>query len=689
MVVGCSEQVDVSSRYVFKEETLISYMEKHADAYSEYLDVLKNTPISEISQSSIYQMLTARGNYTVFAPTNDAIQKYLEDLCEEGLITEPTWEGFPTTALLDSIRMIIAYNSIIDGGDFQSYETYTFPTQNNGEMQLGNLRDRKLTVRYVSEYPDSLYINYDCPISIQNRDIPAINGVLHQMEKVIAPKDVTMADLMADIIDNKKEGFIVASRLALACGLKDTLSKVEDNKYREMYLKGLIPDFDGQAVGWTFKSGNKEPAYAPQHRYYGFTLFAETDDFWRQEIGKEPIDITCKDIQQWVYDNKQFSQYDVFTTDEDWTSPNNLLNQWFTYHILPMRIAANRLVFHVNEKDFDQSTGILTIPVYEYYTTMGKPRLLKIFESKESQGIFLNRFPNLDNGRRGSYHEVSCDPDKVGNHIDNNSENVLSYQAVNGMIYAIDKPLSYTDKVRENLAKGRIRFDAMSLFPEAMSNDLRKKESADPRDQFVHFPPNTTYQYLDNMDMNNDTKFVYLNAYKYNWCNNQEDELKAVGHYEITIKLPPVPRKGTYELRYRVLPNGDRGIVQFYFGSDKERLAPTGIPIDLTKAGTDKNYGYEADTDDDFHNIEVDKHMRNNNRMRGEMSIQNSNGPCRTGSPNNLRHILVRQTLEPDVSYYLRLKSVLDSDKYEMYMDYLEWCAKEIYDNPIEPEDIW
>ena len=303
--------------------------------------------------------------------------------------------------------------------------------------------------------------------------------------------------------------------------------------------------------------------------------------------------------------------------------------------------------------------------------------------------LFLNRFPNLDNGRRGTYHELSCDPDKVGNHIDNYSENVLTYQAINGMIYAIDKPLSYTDNVRENLAKSRIRFDAMSLFPEAMTNDIRKKNSPDPRDQFVHIPPNTTYQYLDNMEMNNDTKFVYLNAYKYNWCNNQEDELKAVGHYEITIKLPPVPRRGTYELRYRVLPNGDRGIVQFYFGSDKERLAPTGIPIDLRKAGTDPAFGYEPDTDDDFHNAEVDKHMRNNNRMRGEMSIQNSSGPCRTGSPNNLRHILVRQTLDPDKTYYLRLKSVLDSNKKEMYMDYLEWCAKEIYDNPVEPEDIW
>ncbi len=690
LVIGCTEEVDESNRYVFKDQTIISYMEKHFDTYSEYLDVLKSTPVSEISQSTLYQLLSARGNYTVFAPTNEAMQKYLEDLVDEGIITEPSWDSFEKETVRDSIRKVIAYSSIIDGGDYSSYETSTFPTQNNGELQLGNLRDRKLTVRYVDNEPDSIYMNYDCPMSIKNRDIPAINGVVHQMEKVIAPKDITMADMMAEIVDKKKEGFLVASRMAMACGLKDTFSVIEDLKYRELYMKGLIPDFDARAFGWVFHGASGHPtAYAPEHRYFGFTVFAETDDFWRKVIGKEPADITCQDVQQWILDNKQYSSNDVFEADENWTSPNNLLNQWFTYHVLPMRIAANRLVFHVNELGYNMNTKQLTIPVYEFYATMGKRRLIKIFESKESEGVFLNRFPNLDNGRRGTYHELSCDPDKVGNHIDNYSENVLNYQAVNGMIYGIDKPLSYTDDVRENLAKGRIRFDAMSLFPEAMSNDQRKKNSLDPRNQFVHYPTNSVYRYLDNMDMNDDTHFVYLNSYTYDWCNNQADELKAEGHYEITIKLPPVPRRGTYELRYRVLPNGDRGIVQFYFGTDKERLAPTGIPVDLTKAGTDSHYGYEPDTEDDFHNIEVDKHMRNNNRMRGEMSVANSNGPCRTGSPNNLRHILVRQTLDPDKTYYLRLKSVLDSNKKEMYMDYLEWCAKEIYDNPIEPEDIW
>ena len=224
LFMGCKENVDESARYVFNEQTIISYMEKHPETYSEYLDVLRNTNVSEISQSTVYQLLTARGHYTVFAPTNEAIHNYLQELTESGLISSPSWDGFATDVKRDSIRKVIAYNSVIDGKDEIYYETSNFPTENNSEMPLSNMNDRKLTVRYVKYEPDSLYINYDCPMSIRNRDIPAINGVVHQMEKVIAPKDITLAALMADIIDNKKEGFIVASRVALTCGLRDTFN---------------------------------------------------------------------------------------------------------------------------------------------------------------------------------------------------------------------------------------------------------------------------------------------------------------------------------------------------------------------------------------------------------------------------------------------------------------------------------
>ena len=56
---------------------------------------------------------------------------------------------------------------------------------------------------------------------------------------------------------------------------------------------------------------------------------------------------------------------------------------------------------------------------------------------------------------------------------------------------------------------------------------------------------------------------------------------------------------------------------------------------------------------------------------------------------NCSRHIIVRQTLDPGKTYYVRFKSVLDLERPELYLDYFEYCPKEIYDSPENPEDIW
>ncbi len=686
LFVGCTEEIDESARYVFKDATIVDYLNKFPETYSQYVEILRQTKASEISSSTLYGLLSARGHYTVFAPTNEAMDNYLQTLVESHVIDRPSWDAFTSEKTLDSIRRLVAFNSIIDCKEQAAYYIADFPPENNSELPLTNMNDRKITGRSVENQPDSFYVNFDCPVNIKNRDIYALNGLIHQVEKVISPKSLSMKELLRKIIDNKKEGFNVVARMLSACGLEDTLDVCEDEVYREKYLKGEIPDFDGAAFGWVFHGATGWPtAYAPERRKIGFTVFAEKDDFWRKAIGKEPFDITPADVQQWVLDNHQYSDEDQFVTDENYTSEKNLLYQWLTYHILPMRISSDRLVFHENEKGYNKSTQELTIPVYEFYSTMGERRLLKIYESRESNGIYLNRFPKLDNGRRGTYHELLCDPDKRGSLIDNRSAEVLEYEAVNGIIYGIDAPISYNDETRDNLHHQRIRFDSMSMFPEAMTNDIRKKHSEDYRDQYVHIPANSVYHYLEGMDLSDDTHFVYLNAYRYEWENLQEDEQKAEGHYEVTVKLPPVPRRGMYELRYRVIPSNDRGIAQFYFGNDKLRLVPTGIPVDLMAGATDPEYGYEPDTEDDDYNAEIDKRMRNKGRMKAEESV-GMNG-CR--ATTRVRHIVTRQILDPKVAYYLRLKSVQDTDKREFFMDYLEFCPKEVYDNPSEPEDIW
>jgi hypothetical protein len=53
------------------------------------------------------------------------------------------------------------------------------------------------------------------------------------------------------------------------------------------------------------------------------------------------------------------------------------------------------------------------------------------------------------------------------------------------------------------------------------------------------------------------------------------------------------------------------------------------------------------------------------------------------------RRIMVSADMEPNKNYYIKFKSVLDDEKKEFFMDYIEYVAKEVYDNPEESEDIW
>ena len=686
ILAACKEDIDTSARYVFKDYTVYSYLSTFPQ-YSEYAKLLSEVKASPISNTTLKQLLTARGHYTCFAPTNDAVHAYLQYLTEEGIISEPSWDAFPSDRVRDSIKQVIVYNSIIDGADENYILTSEFPVTNNAELPLANMNDRKLSIRF-GDTPDSLYVNYDCPIDSRNKDIEVTNGVIHCMHKVIFMEDLSLTQLFNEIVLKKREGFLVTAKVILACGLQDTMSKVRDEVYEKLYLTKAITDFDANKISWTFHgaSGHRT-AYLPEHRKYGFTVFAERDNFWREALGKEPTDITPADVQQWVLDNHQYSEDDEFVADNNFSSPKNLLYQWITYHILPCKISSDKLVIHNNEKGYNIQNKNLTIAQDEFYATMGKRRLLKIFESKESNGVYLNRFPKLDNGRRGTYHELYCDEDKVGCLIDNKSDSVLNYNVLNGIVYGIDAPLAYTDEVRNNLQRQRIRFESMTMFPEAMTNDIRKCQSTDFRHQFIHIPPTSKYQYFENMDLSDDTWFVYLNSYGYDWCNLNADELKAEGRYEVTLKLPPVPRSGVYELRYKVLANGDRGTAQFYLGTDKNKLAPTRIPIDLTLATPEKT-GWFTDSDDDEYNAEKDKQMRNNGIMKGAEGIQNSSATERA-TTYTLRHIVSRQFVDADKTYYLRIKSVLDSDRKEFYMDYLEWVSKDVYDNPVEPEDIW
>jgi hypothetical protein len=144
-------------------------------------------------------------------------------------------------------------------------------------------------------------------------------------------------------------------------------------------------------------------------------------------------------------------------------------------------------------------------------------------------------------------------------------------------------------------------------------------------------------------------------------------------------------------------------MAQVYWGKNKNNMPAYGIPMDLRQSGLyrrlyaggnvteDSDIGWEEDVSDQAINDEVDKKLRNKGFMKAPNLWTNS-----MGSSNSIRtfhymtrRIVVSTYLTPYQNYYIRFKSVLDLEDREFYMDYFEYVAKEVYDNPNVPEDIW
>lgn len=677
---SCTEDIDTSARYVFKERTVASYLVDH-EQFSEYVKLLKEQPVSDISETSVYQLMTAYGYYTCFAPTNAAIQLYLDSLVIKGIIPEASWDAFPDERTRDSIRAVLVLNSIIDGTKQEiTFFTGRFP-KTNREFSINTMADRKISVTYYASDLDSMAIDGMCPISKRNRDIEAINGFIHEVGYVINPSNETLGSTLHKYAFDHESGLSVMAKLVEACGLTDTLSKVKDERYDLLYRTGAFPKFH-----WNLLNVDVE---APEHRRYGFTLFAETDEYWENELGKNRKDITKEDIIDWLLDK---GYYPDAINDDDYRNENNLLNQFVTYHLLPERVAVDKLAIHYNEKGYNykNKNAVPTVPVWTHFVTFGKRRLLRVWESAESQGPYLNRFPKLNNGRHDDYHEKECTEENIGVEI-RTDENSGIVKLINGIIYPIHQPIAYTEHVRNELAKVRLRYDAYELQPEAWNNDMRNmsyfwrfKFSSDP-----------DKQYFTNLTVNTkETNFMLLNGRDQNWPNYQADEVLAEGLYDITVTLPPVPKFGVYEIRMGVSTfSGTRGICQVYWGPRKDQLVAQGIPVNMQLGGNSvpNILGWERDTDDDDYNAEVDKKMRNNGFMKGPEYIVASAGGRETNriSATSTRRIIVREPMSPDVTYYLRFKTVQDYTEKQLFVDYLEWCPKEVYDNPEYPEDIW
>ena len=663
---GCKEEIDESNFAIKQKMTAADYIDQ-APELSMVKEVFQKVNLFDNKEAStIYSMLTTRGNYTMFLPTNEAMTELLQE------------NGLSSIDDMDTLMLnTIAKNCIIDNENNSAYTTADFPIA--GSFIKPNLSNRSLGSQLI----DGATYRINGTSNVIKEDIEVSNGYIHCLDKVLNLSINTLDKLIGEA-DNMK----IFDYLLKKTTWGDSIREVVDT------------DFKANDGTYIFDASHKYKWV--EHRYLGHTGFIEPDSVYEKELGvKAEINPETNELlngEEIIAKLQDFLKNDYGTdAATDFTSPENAINKFVAYHFIDGRITYNQLVSHYCEygyKGGDPSNPQqvnLPVNVWAYYTSKGQYRsLLKItqvgdtgFEHDLSHTIYANRISTYANGPEEDYRETGVKPGFEGIVISpTNGEN--DNNSLNGFYYTLNKLLVYSKNFRNELGNERMRHSNISNLSEIWSNNMMGSPA--------HYAlPKGYFKNITRESITTTLTFSFFDSFGYGEMRGAG--IEAQGVYDVTVMLPPVPVDGTYEIR---MNSGQNYIVrtmcQIYFGDNPDGLAPAGLPFDMRPAVGGDNFAsipWIDDTDDWTINYENDAMLRNQGYLKGPNYLVRSGKTLRRtgGQWGYVRRIITVADMKADKIYYLRFKTALKK-RSRVPFDMIEIVPKSVY-NGIEREDIW
>ena len=610
--------------------TAAGFIEADDAQFSEFKTILE--------RSNYLSMLKTYGHYTVFAPTNEAIKQFLQ---ENGLSS--------LDALTAEQCDTIARTHIVQDKAY-------FTTDMGGELAPVNMNDDYILMDSKSDADNDnallIYVNTNSRI-IQ-KDDSVTNGVVHVIDHVIKASNEFLSTFMED-----NPNLTIFSEALRITGMADSLAKYDDLSYT------VNPDSAWGGKGFKVPYGTANDGTAskqcntwyPQKRLFKFTAFVETDSVYRAHNINNLDDL--KAYAKQVYDESY--PEDAGKYDDDFTDRRNPLNRFVSYHLIN-RMGPRDYWVHCKGDIYTQKFLFNIYDPEDYYETMAPHTLIR-FCSNPGEEIYINRV--------GLKNKAEVRGVRV---LKNDEGDSYTQSCKNGRYIYIDDILVYSREVRWNVLNRRIRIDGSCLSPDFMNGHARM-EHMGKEEMMIGFKNG----FLADFKMHNASTFIGCGNEQTGWRHYQGSGVCITGEkFDASVKLPPVPHDGTYEVRLGYSLGDDRGIAQVYLNND-----PCGIPISFRNF--DSNIGWEADTDDEEENQAIDKAMRNRGFMKAMDSYGSTSEPFRTYN-NDVRRILTKQYLRADQDYWLRFRQILEGSTLYMSIDYIELCPKDVYDSP-EGED--
>lgn len=697
-VVSCSDDPGVDSYYTSSRKYAADYLKGDAK-FSEYIKILERA--TGEYDLRLVDMLGTYGHYTVFAPTNDAVEKYLMG---RGLssVDELSKEDCDTIALNSIIEMAYFTTDISDG-----------------EYPKSNMLEHVVSVEAVQEWDEasqdsvvSLYINQNARMI--HADDSVANGVVHTMSDIVNASH----ELIGTIIMNNP----ACSRYAEALTVTGIMDLIQQNYIDDTY--GWATDQDRiDSCTWTNNKlciptakyadgsgGEYDNVAYPVKRYFNYTVFICPDSILEDRYGITTLeDLEAKAHE--IYD--PFYPEDANVTDRK--DPRNALYKFIAYHVLDRwgsywgltcydgDASQYKLSHNFNREAYD---------ICDWYPTLLPHSIMKFSYPYGSRAGSGNRSGGLWINRRG----VMNGPDSRGGwapgvRVARPNEHKMRQQGINGIYHYVDGILAYDETMRNIVCDDCIRVDGTTLSPDFMTKmtdgEVARGHSQDGqvygtsyntstasanKNRSIGFKPG----YARNFTLSAQTH-MHVRARTLNFWSYEADEMIFKGRYDFTIKLPPVPQ-GTYEVRMMTCVGFDtRGIVQYYLGSDPDHMIPQGIPFDMRGNGEslfgfkdDKSFNNDQDAiqafDNAIHNIQW---MKGPNCYASGVRDEWSNDATTFRNQNNtIRRVIGTFTTDGKTDQYLRIQQKMESDNNELNLDFLEICPRSVYNNEYYPEPI-
>lgn len=136
LLFSCRDKIDESDMYSFTGMQIIDYLNSN-DSTTYFAYLTSRVKLSKKSSSTVADLLSARGNYTCFAPTNEAVQTFIDSVYNT--------TGYSIYDVSDSTAAEIVNNSLVDSEQEEALLSTSFQV---GSLERQNFNDRFLTVRF-------------------------------------------------------------------------------------------------------------------------------------------------------------------------------------------------------------------------------------------------------------------------------------------------------------------------------------------------------------------------------------------------------------------------------------------------------------------------------------------------------------------------------------------------------------